>query len=126
MVVAMARKVEARLLGHGLSLAFYSPTASQLIEIAVGVTIEDAREGSVRLRERVDVVQTGRFSIRTADGDPMLGASSGTREQRVSSVDANRGMERSDGVLSSRCGSHSMKASALPARQGVADGRGKV
>ena len=68
----------------------------QLIDIAVGVTIDDAREDVGQIRERVDVVQLAGLD-QGRDGGPMLGASVGTGEQRV--LPAER--DRADGALDS-------------------------
>ena len=60
------------------------------------MTIDDAREDVGQIRERVDVVQLAILN-QGRDGHPVLGASVGTREQRVLPVERNR----ADGSLGS-------------------------
>jgi hypothetical protein len=66
----------------------------QLIDIAVGVTIDDTCKNLGQIRERVDVVQLAGLD-QGRDGGPMLGAAVGTREQRVLPVER----VRADGAL---------------------------
>jgi hypothetical protein len=61
---------------------------NQQIDIAVGVTIDDAGEDVGQIREWVDVVQLAGLD-QGRDGGPMLGASVGAREQRVLPVERN-------------------------------------
>ena len=70
----------------------------QLIDIAIGVTIDDAREDVGQIRERVDVVQLAGLD-QGRDGGPMLGASVGTCEQRVLPVERDRADGALDGVV---------------------------
>ena len=60
----------------------------QLIDIAVGVTIDDTCKNLGQIREPVDVVQLAGLD-QGRDGGPMLGASVGTREQRVLPAERN-------------------------------------
>ena len=90
------------------------------------VTIDDAREDVGQIRERVDFVQLVGLD-QGGDGGPMLGASVGTGEQRV--LPAER--DRADGALDSivvefDAAIINEARQALPARQGLADGRGKL
>ena len=66
----------------------------QLIDIAVGMTIDDAREDVGQIRERVDVVQLAGLD-QGRDGGPMFGAPVRAGEQRI--LPAER--DRADGAL---------------------------
>jgi hypothetical protein len=70
----------------------------QLIDIAVGMTIDDAREDVGQIRERVDVVQLAGLD-QGRDGGRMLGASIGIREQRVLPAERDRADGALDGVV---------------------------
>jgi hypothetical protein len=90
------------------------------------MTVDDAREDVGQIRERIDVVQlAGLYQGR--DGGPMLGASVGTREQRVLPVERDRADGALDGVVVELDAAIVDEArQALPARQGIADGRSKL
>ena len=94
----------------------------QLIDIAVGVTIDDAREDVGQIRERVDVVQLAGLD-QGRNGGPMLGASVGTREQCVLPVERDRADGALDVVVVEFDATVIDEArQALPARQSVSDG----
>ena len=72
--------------GHGSeNLRFISPR-QQGIDVAVGMTVDDPREDVGQIRERIDFVRLAGLD-QGRDGGPMLGASVGTREQRVLPVE---------------------------------------
>ena len=56
-VSATERPVVVELFSHGSEVLISVGPRQQLIDIAVGVTIDDAREDVGQIRERVDVVQ---------------------------------------------------------------------
>ena len=70
----------------------------QLIDIAVGVTIDDTCKNVGQIREWVDVVQLACLD-QGRDGGPMLGTSVGTGEQRVLPVERDRADGAFDGVV---------------------------
>ena len=69
------------MLDHGFEFLLSIGPRQQLIDIAVMVTIDDAREDVGQIRERVDFVQLVGLD-QGGDGGPMLGASVGTRDER--------------------------------------------
>src|SRR5450432_4066079 len=113
------------LLCHGSEFLLFVGPRQQLIDIAVGVTIDDAREDVGQIRERVYVVQLAGLD-QGRDGGPMLGASVRAGEQRVLSVERDRADGALDGVVVELDAAVIDKArQAFPARQGITDGLGK-
>lgn len=90
------------------------------------MTVYDPRKDICQIPERIDVVQLAGLD-QGRDGGPMLGASVGTREQRVLPAERDRADGALDGVVVEFDAAVIDEArQALPARQGVADGRGKL
>jgi hypothetical protein len=90
------------------------------------VTIDDAREDVGQIRERVDVVQLAGLDQGRDDG-PMFGASVRAGEQRVFPIERDRADGALDGVVVELDAAVIDEArQALPARQGIADGLGKL
>jgi hypothetical protein len=86
------------------------------------MTVDDPREDVGQIRERIDVIQLAGLDP-GSDGGPMLGASVGTREQRVLPVERNRADGALDGIVVEFDATVIDEArQALPARQSVADG----
>src|SRR5205823_3957542 len=98
----------------------------QLIDIAVGLAVDDAHEDVGQIRERVDVVQLAGLD-QGRDGGPMFGASVRAGKQRVLPVERYWADGALDGVVVEFDAAVIDEArQALPARHGIADGRSEL
>src|SRR3981189_947921 len=121
-----ADQAVAMFLGHGFEFLLSICPRQQLIDIAVGMTSDDAREDVGQIRERVDVVQLAGLD-RGRDGGPMFGAPVRAGEQRILPAERDRADGALDGVVVELDAAVIDEArQALPARQGITDGFSKL
>jgi hypothetical protein len=74
---------------HGFEVWLTVEPWQQLIDVAVGMTLDDPGEDVGEVRERIDVVELAGLDERSDDG-PMLGAAIRTCEQCILPVERNR------------------------------------
>ena len=80
--------------GHGLEVLRSVGPGQQLVDVAVGMAVDDPGEDVGEVGERIDAVQLAGLDQR-GDGGPMLGAAVGAGEQRILAVER----DRADGAL---------------------------
>ena len=98
----------------------------QLIDGAVGMTVDDPGEDVGQVHERVDIVQFTGLDQR-GDGGPVFGAAIRACEQSIFPVERDGADGAFDGVVVKLDTAIVDEAGqALPARQGVTDGFGKL